>query len=131
MTDLANATVQAIYDQLVAVLPAAVAVYSAPDENAQAPYVWIAQVAVEDIGGKGDEFERHDLTIQTYVEQPTVQDIHALNAAVKMALKDQSLNSDAAILSAPEFLSSDDVQSEDGAAYVGIVRFALFAQPFD
>lgn len=137
MTDLANATVQAVFDKLTAsILPEDAAVYQHPPEMADMArrYVIIAGLSVEDIGGKGEEFERHMVTIECYDPSPAVKPLHALMAKVKDALKDQPLTSATADLSPPSFLSADDVMIEDEAAevgtiYVGVARFSLFAQP--
>jgi hypothetical protein len=129
MTDLALAVQEGVYGALTAGVTLGQVFQHVP-ENTPPPVVIIGEDDVDPtIGGKGERFERHELTILTVVQGPGKRPLRLLQEQVRAALDNRPITAAGANLSDPVFLSVTDQLLADGLTYYGEQRFLIFAEP--
>ena len=127
MTDLSGALQSGVYAALAAGVTSAPVKSSIKAEDGY-PFVFIGEDVVEQIGAKGDRFERHSLTINTMDEGSSRRRLLAIQEEVRAALDGQALTAAGAILSSPVLETSHD-GAVDESTFLGAQTFTIFVQP--
>lgn len=96
-----------------------------PDEKG---LVIVGPISLDAADTKDGGFEKATLAIFTYVRQPDITTLYALNSAVRSALQGQTLTAPGAELGPPVFLGADPNMMEDGVTYFDQLRFELYVQ---
>ena len=124
--------VQAVQAAVFAALEAGVTlapVYSVVPDKTSPPVVVLADGAFDQIGGKGDDAERHDFIVRCIVGGTSKAALFALMQEVKAALHNQPLTSGDAALSRCVMTSGNELRDSDEDALVGEQRFFVIASP--
>ena len=129
MVDLTSALERAAFACLSAAdLPAPV--YTMVPEDVSPPLILLAEGSCEEIGGKSDRLEKHDLRIVCVTQGGSRGPLRLLMEAVRAALHDQPLPAQpGVVLSPPRLTTRDDHLEADGLTMVGDLHFLVFAQP--
>ena len=99
-------------------------------ENTQPPLVVIADINPVPWGGKDGGLDKVHVSVLSYFRGPNRRGLHAIQAAIKSVLDDQTLTVVGQYeLSRPMQMASETELLEDGETYVGTQRYELFAQP--
>lgn len=129
MTDLASAVQKAVFDALDEAVTLAT-VYQHVPEDTPPPVVIIGEDDIDPtLGGKGEQFERHEIRIICVARGPGKLPLRALQEEVRAALDERPIAASGALLSDPVILSTSDQLLPDGQTYYGEQRFLIFAQP--
>lgn len=134
MTDLTGAVQKGLFAKLSTVADLSPVVTEVPiDEQGRAiyPFTLLGDDQVTEIGAKGDRFERHEVAVHVCMQSVTKIVVRGKQELVRVALHDQPIAADGAILSEPQQLSLNTPIMEDGATYVGTQIFLIFAQQTD
>lgn len=124
------AALQSLDGTLVEGLP--LGVYQHVPENAQPPYIAIAAITAEPIGGKDGGLDRVQFDIETWYRGEARRHLLHVQGMVHDRLDGAALPvQPGALLSAPAFEGADDTLLDDGKTYAGTQRFTLIAQPAD
>ena len=132
MTDLTGA-VQLALDAALSVVPGLPPVVSEVpiDDKGQPiyPFTLLGDDQVTDVGGKHSRLERHEVAVHVCMQEVSKLEVRAKQELVRAALVDQPLTAPGAILSTPDQLNMSTPLLEDGATYVGVNTFLIYAQP--
>jgi hypothetical protein len=105
-------------------------VYQHVPDDTQPPVVVIGDISAAPVGGKGGALDLLDVEIITMVRAPGREHLTPLRNAVRDALDEQALPTQAGVaLSVPVFAGDEDTIEDDGNTYIGTQRFSLYVQP--
>lgn len=98
-------------------------------QETQPPIVVIAEITSEEVGAKGDPWERHIVEIVTEYRGPARKWLYSMMGEVMARVDGAAIQQPTGIvLSTPEFEDSEDGLLEDAQTYQGRQRFVLFAE---
>jgi hypothetical protein len=128
MTDLSDAVQAALFAKLEAGVTLGKVLTIVPD-NTQPPVAVIGDSQAEQIGGKGSDVERHEISIRTIVAGTSRRALFALMKEVKDSLHNQPISAPGATLSLPVMTSSDSYRDIEEKVLIGEQSFTVIAQP--
>jgi hypothetical protein len=131
MIDLISATASAVFAALNAAIdPATALVTQHVLENQEPPLIIIGAIDSENQAGKGEQFERIVLEVQSIYRGEGRAPLLVMMAEIRSALDGQPIVAAGVSLAAPRYLtaSASDVAA-DGVTYAGITQFEIYAEP--
>lgn len=134
MADLKLALQDPVYDRLtgfaglIALVPAA-SIWQHPPDELDPPIVVIGEMRSENVGAKGDPFDRIDFNVLTVVRKPGREHLTPVQTQVRAALEGWTPTGAGVVMGEIVFESDEDTLDEDGVTYIGIQSFSTFVQP--
>lgn len=107
-------------------------VWQNPPENTQPAtkgLVIIGLVSLDADLNMGGTIDKATISVFTQSRKPDAQVLYALSSAVRNALDGQPVSATGAIISNPQFLSTDPKLMGDGQTYEDELQFEMFVQP--
>jgi hypothetical protein len=126
MNSFGDAVQAAMITRLAAVTLAPV--FAVVPDGHKPPAVVISDSIGEQIGGKGSDAERHEVTIRSVVAGTSKKALSAVMQQVKAALHNQPLTAAGFVISPAVLTSSSEARDPDEGVLIGTQQFLAFVQ---